>query len=414
MVFRIASWMMVSALLGACTESLPTLVPRDGAILDSGADASVDVDGAQDAALDAGPPVPLGRTLAAGTGHTCALVTGRLWCWGESSQGQLASMREDALVPVDLSGLGDFVEVTGRGEHVCGRTTNGEIMCWGESEGGQAGAGRFGRAVPPAVVTGLGEATQVSAGYHGTCAVDRSGTLWCWGQNREGQLAQGDPPPFLEDQAIPLSVSNQGWRFVAMGQGHGCAIDQADRLFCWGRNTDRQLGIGAAAADQRRAPAQVGERLYRHVAAGQSHSCAIDRGGSLFCFGDNAHGQLGVGGRDDRPVPAEVLFGDDSQAVTDVDLDTFHSCAIRGGSLYCWGRNVEGQLGLGHLDDVDRPARVGEGTDWQQVAVGRFHTCASRRDGSVWCTGENGDGRLGTDDLARRSSFTRVTIDGTI
>jgi alpha-tubulin suppressor-like RCC1 family protein len=78
--------------------------------------------------------------------------------------------------------------------------------------------------------------------------------------------------------------------------------------------------------------------------------------------------------------------------------------------MWCWGRNVEGQLGTGDTSDRPSPVQVGHDVDWVQVSTGRFHTCALRADGSIWCTGANDDGRLGTGDLDRRDVMTRVVI----
>jgi len=95
---------------------------------------------------------------------------------------------------------------------------------------------------------------------------------------------------------------------------------------------------------------------------------------------------------------------------TSASAGTFHACAIAGGALYCWGRNIEGQLGLGDLVPRALPARVGDRSDWAEVSVGRFHTCAMDTSSAVYCTGANAEGELGTGDRARRNVFTLVTF----
>ena len=90
----------------------------------------------------------------------------------------------------------------------------------------------------------------------------------------------------------------------------------------------------------------------------------------------------------------------DVQDFRTIAVDTIHGCGIRAtGTLWCWGRNAEGQLGTGDTADRDAPTRVGTESDWASVSVGCFHTCARRADGSAWCTGANDDGHLGTGDL---------------
>ena len=93
-----------------------------------------------------------------------------------------------------------------------------------------------------------------------------------------------------------------------------------------------------------------------------------------------------------------------------MSLDTFHTCAVDSNAdLWCWGRNIEGQLGLGDIEDRVLPTKVQSG-GWEQVAVGRFYTCAKKLDQSLWCTGENSVGQLGVGDTARRNEFTRVDV----
>ncbi len=128
--------------------------------------------------------------------------------------------------------------------------------------------------------------------------------------------------------------------------------------------------------------------------AGAWHACASeDR--TLYCWGRNAEGQLGVGSTGDawsrRPVRTVT-----SPAA--VSLGLFHTCACdESGQAYCWGRNKEGQLGLGLLSAEGMPAPralVGE-TDCVHIAAGGFHTCAVRRGGTVACWGSNEQGQIG-------------------
>jgi alpha-tubulin suppressor-like RCC1 family protein len=89
----------------------------------------------------------------------------------------------------------------------------------------------------------------------------------------------------------------------------------------------------------------------------------------------------------------------------------FNACGIQqDNTLHCWGRNAEGQLGVGDWLDRSGAPQVGIDTDWANVAMGRFHTCAQKQDGSVHCTGENVDGQLGLGDTQRRNVFTPVTL----
>ena len=173
---------------------------------------------------------------------------------------------------------------------------------------------------------------------------------------------------------------------VSVGQGHVCAINTDSWLYCWGRNVRHELGLGDDTA-QTREPRRVGTlRDWQRVAAGQTHTCGI-RGGDLFCWGGDTHGELGFGLNKEEPVRTPVQVGG-GPGWTEVDVSWFHTCGIREGAVHCWGRGIEGQLGLGDFQANGRPSMVGAEQDWEDIAVARFHTCG-RRDNDVWCWGEN-------------------------
>jgi E3 ubiquitin-protein ligase HERC3 len=159
----------------------------------------------------------------------------------------------------------------------------------------------------------------------------------------------------------------------------------------------------------------------RKIAAGHYHACAILTENAVKCWGENAHGQLGVGDLEDRgDEPGEM-----GNALPFVDLDTDlrirelalgrdHSCALFGANFVkCWGSNEYGQLGLG--DTIDRGGmsddmgnalplvRISEDQTITSLTAGSEHTCALLSDGSVRCWGRNHFGQLGlghTDNFA--------------
>jgi alpha-tubulin suppressor-like RCC1 family protein len=145
---------------------------------------------------------------------------------------------------------------------------------------------------------------------------------------------------------------------------------------------------------------------------GQDATCAVKDDGTLWCWGADTFGKLGAAVEPDAAAPS---FDVPTQVGSDADwaeasVDVFHACAVKHrGTLWCWGRNAEGQLGVGDITDRAIPTQVGSASDWSSVSVGRFHTCAEKTDHTVWCTGENVAGQLGTGDTARRNVFTGVS-----
>ncbi|MEP7124526.1 MAG: hypothetical protein ABJE95_26595 [Byssovorax sp.] len=349
--------------------------------------------------------------LAAGPYHTCGIDGGHLVCWGSNDHGELGvGDTVNRTSPASVAGA-DWKEVVVGETHTCARRTAGSLWCWGDDAEGQLGIGPSAAVSVPSFVSLSAPAQQLASTYAHTCAVDDEHALFCWGANEEGQLAQGDPFPGPGvSRASPVQVGvDHDWLLADAGQGHTCGLRAPGDLWCWGRNSDGELGLGAGAVGQTRAPQRVGNGSdWRDVRVGQQTSCGLRGKGTLWCWGRNGFGEGGLGDTAQREVPTQVGTFDDWTAIT---TDTFHTCGVRSdGSLHCWGRNVEGELGLGDADPRLVPTRVGTESDWISVAAGRFHTCAQKRDRSVLCTGQNDKGQLGLGDTQSRFGLTLVVL----
>ena len=348
-----------------------------------------------------------GFSLAAGFGHVCAVVRGALQCWGDNASGQLGT--GDAMsrsVPTRVGAAGDWVQVEAGTSSSCARRAGGSVWCWGDNASGQLGLAEPSARAQPAFVSLPASAITVSHNHRHACAVLVTGALYCWGENEEGQLGQGDLFPGADATAPVLVASDVSWSHVDTGDGHSCGIKADRTLWCWGRNVSGQLGLGEAAPIQLRVPTQVPGSDWAAVFVGQDHTCAFKSDGGLYCTGMGEFGQLGFGDRSSRSTFERV----GAESWSWFGTNTFASCGIRGpGSLYCWGRNIEGQLGTGDLMDRESPELVSE-QDWAQIGAGRFFTCAARRDQSIACSGDNQAGQLGTGDLERRNQFTDVLM----
>jgi alpha-tubulin suppressor-like RCC1 family protein len=362
-----------------------------------------------DAAPDAAAPGTLTTSsVDSGVGHSCATLHGVLYCWGDNSRGQLGLGDTTARDrPTRIGVLGDWARVAAGANHSCALRSDGTAHCFGADDIGQLGQAGLGQSLVPLSVALPVAATQIVTESNHVCVIGGDGALVCWGENIEGEIGQADSPPFVS-QFAPVSVgTDHDWTAVDTGQGHTCGLRGPGDLYCWGRNTSSQLGLGDGAPEQTRVPTRVGTATYSRIHAGQNHTCGIRTDGSLECWGDNQFGNLGTGDRVAHSSPIRI---GDQQDWLEISLDTFHSCAIDASShLFCWGRNVEGQLGVGDTDDRLSPTPIpGEG--FTQVAVGRFHTCALKSDDSVWCTGANDSSQLGLGDTERRSAFTELSF----
>jgi alpha-tubulin suppressor-like RCC1 family protein len=408
----VAWWGGALLLLAGCSEVSEVLSVSAGGASSGTAGVAAGTAGAGSPSGGAQPEnLALGVFVDAGDSHSCATRFGALYCWGENAKGRLGlgdETNRDA--PARVGGAANWVSVATGVAHTCALKDDGTVWCFGDNTFGQLGQGTLQPSSVPLPVALPGKVLELSAEANTACAVLEDGRLYCWGRNWEGNIGLNDQHPGVDQQSPVRSGSDSDWTLTGTGDGHTCGLRGAGLLFCWGRNTEANLGLGQTVDLQRRVATQVGsDDAWSSVVSGQDASCAIRSAGLLFCWGGNSYATLGLGDRDARLAPSELGPPGGAGVWSQVSLDTFHACGVDAASkLYCWGRNLEGQLGTADNDDRLVPAQVG--SSFRQVAVGRFSSCAATSDAHVFCTGENGAGQLGVGDSARRNAFTEVAF----
>lgn len=390
---------------------------------DEWSDASFEHPSLTDVWPDAGFVQPTTTTpeVFVGTGYhsTCASVFGELYCWGDNKYGQLGTPPDrDLERPLRIRV--DFVPtvIDGGERHMCALDTRGLVHCWGSNDSGQLGQVEPREWYAPTQVE-LPEPVRVlSSGERHVCVIGQSAQLYCWGSNQDGQLGLGqrhdedddykenDDDEHLRDTMWPAApVGDNLWLTVSAGQGHTCGIHLEGTLWCWGRNRNRQAGqFDGESFDT---PRQVGEDDdWTYVVAGHTHSCALRKDLSLWCWGSNVEG---------KPYPLGGEWTDaedDPQYVSGVEWRSIHTRSMSSCGLtlddegLCWGRNDEGQLGLGDFELRDTPTFVGRGG--AQLSTGLLHACGTTQTLDVYCTGSNESGQLGVGDYESRNEFTHV------
>lgn len=180
------------------------------------------------------------------------------------------------------------------------------------------------------------------------------------------------------------------WLSVSAGSYHTCGIRTGGYLWCWGDNADGQLGDGTRT--RRLSPVRVaGGGTWATVAAGDEHTCGVQTDGTLWCWGSGP--LLGDGTNRSHARPVEVGTDRDWTAVS-AAYD--HTCGTRtDGTVWCWGTNSFGQLGDGTTTERLSPVQAGGTTTWTGVSTGIYSTCGSQSDGTIWCWGSNDYGQLG-------------------
>jgi alpha-tubulin suppressor-like RCC1 family protein len=345
-------------------------------------------------ALDGGGVLAARVTsMAGGYFHTCAIADGTLWCWGQNLGNAAGPMLPDQLTPARVGTETGWVFVAAGQNSTCALRDDGSVWCWGSNNWGQLGIGSMvGQSAPQRVTLGA-PARQLSHTDSHVCVILTDDSLWCWGVNYEGQLGVDSAQFPGTARLTPTPVlPGVGWKNVGAGQGHTCAIRLDGSLWCWGRNDTGTVGIGTAGVNgggnQVRQISRAGtDSDWVELQLTQESSCALKADHSLWCWG----ARFGLGHGQDT-VPTQVGTDRDWKKLT---IGVWNLCGLKqSGAVWCWGLNAESDLGLGDLAEHLAPAQVGTEA-WSDVMLGRFHRCVTTPAGELYCNGKNSTGQLG-------------------
>jgi alpha-tubulin suppressor-like RCC1 family protein len=271
---------------------------------------------------------------------SCAIESGRAYCWGANNFGQLgdeSTTDSDVPVPGDISGV------------LAGKTL-----------------------------------TQIAAGIFGNCALDTVGTAYCWGYNGDGELGNGS----TTDSDVPVAVDTGGvlagktLTQVTAGGGTMCALDSSGAAYCWGNNGSGELGNGSTTDSS--VPVAVDTsgvlagKTVTQISAGWEFACALDSTAAAYCWGDNGSGQFGDGSTVSSSVPVAVDTGGvlAGQTLTQISAGV-DTCALdSSGAAYCWGYNGDGELGDDSTSPSDVPVLTGPEAPTAVTAVSGDNTAA--------------------------------------
>jgi alpha-tubulin suppressor-like RCC1 family protein len=298
-------------------------------------------------------------SISVGHQHTCAQRKGTylVQCWGSNQYGMLGSGFTGGDVPYPAYGPiayppenadGNFSEISTGKVHTCGLIYE-SAYCWGFNGYNALGdSTSIDRNSPEAVKSPSGvNFTHISAGYAQTCAVAQAGTAYCWGYNYDGELGTGDTLFRIAPAAV---IAPPGVTFIAIstGSNHTCALSSSGAAYCWGATRFGMLGDGDTASSSHSAiPVQVAAPpgvTFTKISAGGLHTCALTAGGAAYCWGYNLDGELGNGTRVNSPVPTAVT-GPTGLTFADISGGEYFTCGLAGIAVYCWGANGVGQLG---------------------------------------------------------------------
>ncbi|OGL79633.1 hypothetical protein A3E39_00730 [Candidatus Uhrbacteria bacterium RIFCSPHIGHO2_12_FULL_60_25] len=300
---------------------------------------------------------------------------GTVLTWGDGGSGQLGNGTQiDNPTPnnvIDPSSPGGLLKnvkhVAAGGHHTLAAMSDGTVRAWGLNADGQVGlplATVFTTAPvkvsDPSDPSGfLSDVKAVYAGYNFSVALKNNGTLWAWGDNQSSQLGigvVGGPPHVNPTQVVGLTNVVD----MAAGGSFGLALTASGTVYAWGSNGYGELGIGTFVGHE--SPVQVTSlSQIRQISAGPTHAIALDNTGEVYAWGRNAYGQVGDGtlANSDMPVSVVGLMNVISVAAGGRQFNSGHSLALLAdGTMKAWGLNSSGQLGDGTFTNRLTPVPV--------------------------------------------------------
>ena len=408
-------------------------------------------------------------------GQRCSLAIkadGTLWSWGEGTNGQLGSTAvADRSSPVQVGASTDWSALAvGRRFSVCGLTTSNTLLAWGLNSYGQLGQSNTTSRSSPVSVGSDTDWSSIHATDYGFVALKNTGAAQAWGLNIWGQLGDGT----VANRSSPVAIGS-GWADFAVvdetdigevfgvkttgeiyrtGKGDRSSLAQlgtrgdliaiyggsaptgvvsgvsqvdgsdgdfvdgeeilyGETLYRWGAGAswDTFGSVGDGQAVKRSSPVQVGSVSEKYGAPlsygmGLTTTFLKHMDGTLWGFGSNAYGQLGLGDVANRSAPTQVGAGTDWKYI-----ETFgNSTALidSTGRLFTVGDNQYGQLGNGDTTNRSSPVQVGNSVGWVKAAPATESMVALRDDGTLWAWGRNHVGQLGDGTTTDRSSPVQI------
>ncbi|WP_373999350.1 Calx-beta domain-containing protein [Bdellovibrio bacteriovorus] len=282
----------------------------------------------------------------------------------------------------------DAVEVHAADNHTCARTSSGKVYCWGINNSGQLGRGNYIASSTPVEFTLPAPAVKISARSAITCAITNAGALYCAGvgahNNYPGAGLLGNGSLTTRSTATLVTGMSSGVTSVSIGYMNSCAVKDGG-VYCWGAKDFGILGDPSTASSSA-VPVSIAGLTsgVGKVMMGWTHACAL-KTGTLYCWGVNTNGELGLGHLNPSwSISAVPGIG----TVTDFWTGYYGTCAKNSSNqVYCWGNNGDYQIVTGLSADVPTPTLMSEYVNLTDMTIG-VQTCVVMG-GQAHCRGRN-------------------------
>jgi alpha-tubulin suppressor-like RCC1 family protein len=356
--------------------------------------------------------------LALGADHSCALRdSGEVWCWGRNDYLQLGNATTTGTQWTPLKADVESAKQIDAGQsRTCAITTaKNALTCWGALPLLQGTSG------PDS--SGFTDIGVLSPTFFRGMAIGGSANCWlntaaahCWGYNTNDALSTSVPINAGRSYAMQVNTPFSEPKQIDVGARVTCVVSEGGHVSCWGGEANPNLRvIEKANGSPLSGVTAVSVSLAENATSPADSACALTDSGNIWCWGTNSQGELGNPALTDSSSLGAVQVTDSTGApaenVVEVAVGAYHACArLDSGLVVCWGRTD--LLGSGRAGSAIRrsPVEVKDLTDAIEIKAGTLHTCARRRTGQVVCWGSNGFGQLGVDPTTTPTSNVPVNV----
>ena len=280
---------------------------------------------------------------------------------------------------------------------------------WGANDRGQLGqnnhqsGGPSGGVSSPVQIPGTTWKGFISPGGSRSLAIKTDGTLWSWGYNANGVLATNNQTQYSSPTQIPGTT----WSKVTLSaDAYALSTKTNGTLWGWGNNAYGYLGQNNRI--QYSSPVQVGSDTTwsRGVITTAYAGGGFKTDGTLWVWGRNTKGGLGLNQSENSHYSSPVQLP--GTTWKDISGDFYNTMGTKtDGTLWVWGQNNMGQLGQGNRTDYSSPVQI-PGTNWNEIASTAYSQYGIKTDGTLWSWGYSTNGQLGQNNLTQRSSPTQI------
>ena len=347
-----------------------------------------------------------------------------LYAWGNGENGYLATntVNTQYSSPIQISGL--WTKFHPGNRHMWGMKADGSLWGWGKNNGGNLGQNQaeaqLEAASSPVQVPGT-TWSFVQSGSYRVGALKTDNTLWQWGWNNDGGLGQGESNN--SHRSSPVQVPGTNWSKISLDGYNTLATKSNGTLWAWGPNNRGQLGQQGSENADASSPVQIPGTTWEHVNFCNNCIFATKTDNTAWVWGRNDYGQLGLNQSFDQAnyknSPMQIPGTNWPRTRNKFGVGPGMMAAIKtDGTLWSWGYNKRGQLGQNssgtNTNRRSSPTQVGSNTNWDRLHISAGDSIvASKTDGTLWAWGGNNDGQLGLNLPTNSHRSSPVQIPGT-